>query len=212
MTSAMRWCASVFIFGLMGLGCVESAEPDLNGDDDLCAKAAAHLSACMGQPMPVEPGCDLEAAEGVLAQRCQILKAPGKADFISNWLCGLGFMYLCPMPACEPSQETLEAWTAESCSDLIGEQGCDACNYYLCREQTRGEACGADGYLLGFVRRYCVLFTEKTSPRLSSLGQQWIDDVRPCLQMALEELPDSASCQETRDYGYASHPGCYVGT
>jgi len=63
---------------------------------------------------------------------------------------------------------------------------------------------------LGFARRYCLLFTERTVPRLSAQGKRWIEDVRPCLQDAMEVLSDTASCNLVREHGYSIHPGCYV--
>ena len=179
----------------------------------ICEQASAHLTDCTGQPMALAPDCDQAAATEILSQTCAQLGDPGKADFFRNWLCSLGFLYQCPEPVCMPPAEiAAELETTTRCAAYIGVSTCAECDYYLCREQKRAESCGEEGYYLGFARRYCMLFTENTIPRLSSQGKNWIEAVRPCLQEGMEVLSDEASCRLVSDHGYSIHPGCYVDT
>lgn len=211
--SRARWLLSALCL-MSGVGCVEPG-PDAEApeaDAALCAEASAHLSECLGAGMTLDARCDPEVAREVLAQECGLLNDPGKADFIGDWLCRLGFLYHCPMVLCALEEPLVGALEEGRCEDFIGVEGCQACDYYLCRELRREQPCGDRGYAMGFARHYCQLFTELTVPRLSPKGQQWIADVRPCLQMALEDIGDDVSCQETQRFGYDSHPGCYVGT
>lgn len=207
-------------FSLIGisliLGCSQVDDPAVEQEDAsaaLCAEASAHLSECTGQAMSLGPSCDAVAAREVLDQSCVQLTSPGKADFLRNWLCSLGFMYHCPAPVCEPPPEVVDQLEgATRCASYIAVSSCAECDYYSCRENNREESCGEDGYYLGFARRYCLLFTEQTIPRLSTQGKKWIEDVRPCLQEGMEILSDTASCDLVREHGYSIHPGCYVDT
>ena len=55
---------------LMTMACVEAGpEADLEDHRALCEDASAHLSACLGQSMPLDPSCDKASAE-------QISRAP----------------------------------------------------------------------------------------------------------------------------------------
>lgn len=177
-----------------------------------CEEAELHLEACTGEPIEL-PHCDPEDAERVLSLSCEALTDPGKADWLGDWLCGLGWLRHCAAPDCAP-QPAIQAEIddASSCADYIGLDGCGACDYYLCREAERAQPCGADGYYVGFGHNYCDRFSELTAPRLSPAGQQWIADVRACLQLALEDVPHDLECDALRDHAYATHPACYVET
>lgn len=210
-TMKIIWRGLLVMALVPALGCVESdMEEPVSADADVCAQASAHLSACMDQSMSLGAQCDVDSAQEVLAQDCTLLRNPGKADFVGDWLCKLGFLYHCSMPLCFLDDPLVEAMEAGHCEEFIGVDGCASCDYYLCREIRRDEPCGDRGYAMGFARHYCQLFTELTTERLSPRGQQWISDVRPCLQIALEEIDDDASCEETKRHGYESHPACYV--
>jgi hypothetical protein len=194
---------------LVATGCVEAELEETNTNPLVCEEVGQHLSECFGQSMPIDPHCDVATAEQVLEQSCAQIQASGKADWFGDWLCRLGFLYRCEAPVCEdvPGPEEVS-----SCSDYIGMDGCASCEYYFCRDRNRSEPCGARGYYQGFVGRYCILFTEATIPRLSPQGQQWIADVRPCLQEAMEEVDDEMSCEDVKAHGYNAHLGCYVNT
>ncbi|MFN7701271.1 MAG: hypothetical protein ACK6CU_20665 [Deltaproteobacteria bacterium] len=173
-----------------------------------CARASEHLRGCLGSAVDLGPSCDEASALAVLEQPCADLRDPGKADLFDGMLCRLGYYHRCPQPTCGLA----EGAPFQTCSEYIDAGGCTSCDYYLCRDARRDEPCGPSGYYLGFVRRYCQLFTERTAPALSEAGQQWIADVRPCLQQAMESVPDDASCEEVRRIGYEAHPGCYIDT
>jgi len=195
----------VLITALMALvGCAQIEE-----ERSICEDVSIHLSQCFEQSMPMDPNCDVEVAAQVIQQPCSKLKASGKADWFGDWLCRLGFLYRCEAPVCEgvPSHDEVD-----SCSDYIGMDGCASCEYYFCRDAQRPQPCGEKGYYQGFVGRYCNLFTEATVPRLSPKGQDWIANVRTCLQLSMEEASDDWSCDEVKKFGYDAHPDCYVDT
>ena len=67
--------------------------------------------------------------------------------------------------------------------------GCQACNYYRCREQVA--QCGEEGYLLGYVGRYCDRFSTVTEPVLSPRGAEWMKKVRRGVRPALTSTRSS---------------------
>ncbi|MBL8625178.1 MAG: hypothetical protein JNK64_27960 [Myxococcales bacterium] len=177
-----------------------AAEPD----DDRCAAARAHLTACLGAE-PAPAACDGAAADAVLASSCAALIDPGKDDGASTALCRLGVLSRCPVPAC-----TVEA-AADRCADYIDREDCAQCDYYLCRDAAAATSCGATGYYQGFGYAYCERYLEVTTARLSPAGQRFAHDVRRCLMQAMEDTIDvDAACPEVKAAAYATHPDCYV--
>lgn len=102
------------------VGCASTSEHTTPGGADenpggetLCARAAAHLSACaldLPAPEPVALGgaCDAAVAASVLSTDCAVLSAQfgeGKADSpLGSLACRLGFFAACPVPACPDSE------------------------------------------------------------------------------------------------------------
>ena len=99
-----------------------------------------------------------------------------------------------------------------SCAQLISQPGCDSCNYYRCVESLPGRSCGTGGYYLGYVGKYCEIFTKWTRPRLSPEGQKWLDDVRRCLMLSIEQagIVPETECKQVRKIGFDAHPTCYL--
>lgn len=180
--------------------CATSPTPD----DDLCADAQAHLTACFGVA-PAATTCAPEAAAEVLAQDCAVLTEPGKADLFSSALCRLGVLSQCAVKACEVSA------SADTCADYLDREDCAQCDYYLCRDAAAPASCGATGYYRGFGYAYCERYLEVTTPRLSPAGQAFAHDVRRCLMQAMEDtIPTDTACPDVKTAAYASHPDCYV--
>ncbi|HTJ45656.1 MAG TPA: hypothetical protein VL463_26320 [Kofleriaceae bacterium] len=81
--------------------------------------------------------------------------------------------------------------------------------FYTCAEETAH--CGPTGYLTGYGAKYATRFYRDTRPRMTSRGQQWIDDVLVCLQTNLRDTIDSTtSCDDIRTIAFDEHPACYV--
>ena len=71
--------------------------------------------------------------------------------------------------------------------------------------------CGSDGYLVGYVGKYCERFSTITEKRLSPAGARWMSDVRACLIETLHQWTDSTdSCETIERVGVDSHSGCYL--
>ena len=209
-TSTHRFLAGLAIAALTGCSEEGAAAPGEAGRQ--CAAANEHLAACLDEPVQLGDDCDVDAASMLLAQDCAALSDPGKADFFAGVLCSAGILRHCPAPSCTPDDETLaELESVEACADLIDLPGCASCDYYLCRDDARTESCGAAGYYAGFGHAYCDRFTQDAQPMMSEVGQRWLDDVRTCLQLALEDIDDEAiSCEALQTLAYATHPQCYV--
>lgn len=92
---------------------------------------------------------------------------------------------------------------ASACNQYIG-----TCEYYQCQEQEYH--CGEDGYLMHFGHRYCERFYQKLNERLSPKGQEWIDQVKVCLQEKMEQFTDDHSCKKLKKLAYRSHSDCYL--
>ncbi len=198
----------VVSLALAAMGCQVTPEAQWEEpESSLCVEASKHLTTCLGQNSPPSLDCDEDAAAEILERSCEELDGNKKADWFGNWLCDMGFLYKCPAPVCENAVDLTEV---ESCSELIGAEGCASCDYYTCRDAQRAEPCGDEGYYLGFVGRYCKLFSIETTPRLSVFGQAWIDVVRTCLQDSMEGVSDDETCEEVKRIGYEAHPGCYI--
>ena len=91
---------------------------------------------------------------------------------------------------------------AGTCFDKIGQ-----CAYYQCKEQELH--CGEHGYLLNFGEKYCELYV-KAEPSFTEHGQVWLDEVRSCLQMSLENPTQTYTCRNVEDYAYSTHLNCYL--
>lgn len=81
------------------------------------------------------------------------------------------------------------------------------CNYYEnCLESLR--SCGANGYALGYGKKYCTSFSSK--------GKQWMSVTCLCLQQALQKriadgtINATTPCDDIKSFAFASHLGCYT--
>ena len=128
---------------------------------------------------------------------------------MSALACRLGFFSACAQPVCTDDEGLGWPNDEQSCAGWQEYSGCAACDYYRCRD--RAADCGDEGYLIGFVGKYCDRFAQVTEPRVSLQGAVWLQDVRACLVNWLEErVPYDASCGEIRKAGIESHHHCYV--
>lgn len=205
------WSVVWVIGGLSLVGCAAPVAEAVPMDLDICAEARQHLASCVGAEWSEEmvgASCDVEAAEAVVGQPCEMLEDVGKADFFGDFLCRLGVLRYCPVPSCDAPNAFGEA---ASCGDFIDREDCGQCDYYLCRDAGSSAECGSEGYYQGFGYEYCNRFLQVTEPRLSSAGQVWSQRVRPCLMNALEaDVDDELSCVDIKQVAFDSHPGCYV--
>ena len=199
-----------------------------------CSAAAAYLEAC-GAPSPetFEANCTDELAESLLEVDCGDLPeglaeaglitiAPSATpasptvvggtgpNWMGSWLaCKFGFKFACPVPACELEDDIEPPSEDDPCIEWLRYEGCGACEYYRCREET--SQCGADGYLAGYVGKYCDRFTRVTEPGVSTEAAEWLQDVRECLVTTLDnETDETTSCETISEIGIASHATCYV--
>ena len=204
----------------LGSGC---AQLDV-GAESLCVTAAAHLDRC-GIEVPIADldTCDAPLARAVIAADCSTLPMVLENDLDPSialkdgdgwrrgdgFLCRLGFMTRCADSACLPDEDIEPPSRDDDCIEWTRYSGCAACEYYRCREAKA--QCGANGYLLGYVGKYCDRFSTVTEPRLSEAGAQWMADVRACLIEELDQQTDeSNTCDEIAAIGVASHSSCYL--
>jgi hypothetical protein len=179
---------------------------------DVCARAAAHVTACGAAAPASSASCDRDAAAQLLTLDCaQLAAAVGtrRIDSVGSTLdgvaCAAGIVRLCPEPAC-----TAPAYPGPSttCRDYIGIAGCGGCQFYACREAEH--ACGATGYYLGFADKYCTRFLQSLRPRLSPDGQRFLDVARDCLMRFVDEqLPSDDACNDVYTRAFNSHVACY---
>ena len=220
-------------------GCEPTTGPSttLEGEPaELCAFADAYLQACGGKGGPefIE-GCTPELASDLLELDCGDLpealaeagliadEEPAQGggaptpltDAISNpwpgswFVCKLGFKFACATPACLLPAGSPVPGPNDPCIDWLEADGCGQCGYYACREAQ--SQCGADGYLEGYVGRYCNKFSSVTESGLSPAGQAWMADVRECLAETLDVMTDaSTSCDDIESIGIDSHAICYT--
>ena len=183
------------------------------GNQRRAEHATEHLEACGQNTDAVfADGCDEALAEELLRVDCVGLENPGKSDVVADLLCRAGFYRSCKVPVCADAlPEDFHDWG--NCEDLIDADGCAACDFYRCREETSVGMCGGDGYYLGFGYEYCRRYRQVTEPHMSPQGQVWSANTRRCLMETLDaEIPDSQDCRALIQAGYASHPNCYLGT
>ncbi len=93
------------------------------------------------------------------------------------------------------------------------------CSFYTCAALEAKEILGCEynqnNYFHDFGHKYCLRFTDKTYPSLSSTGKKWMNQVLLCLQDSLKKgcAQDGRcrSCDSLRSWAYASHTPCYAG-
>jgi len=194
---------------LVVIGCSVS-EPSANRE--LCVEVSAHVEACTGTPSPTPTDCDEDAAAELLELSCEELDA-GKADLFASALCTIGLLRHCPVPECTEALPADHDFAADDCADLIGLEGCAACDYYRCREAQSEGQCGNDGYYQGFGARYCLRYAQATEPTMSPEGQLWSASSRRCLIESLDaDVADTPVCEDLIEAGYQTHASCYQQT
>lgn len=169
------------------------------------------MRTCLSTEVAPQDPCNQEYAEHILSQTCedmQYVATNPKAD--GGWFawmhCQFGVLHFCDVPACE---EDINPMMSESCVYALGSQGCAQCEYYRCVEEQFN--CGPYGYLEGFVGKYCDRFTQVTYPRMSPLGQIWMEGVRECLITRLESgMVPGEDCASVKSRGLADHKTCYL--
>ena len=167
-------------------------------------QASTKLSRCdimgSGDPGGIQPwregGEYDELSRWVLDQPCGTLSAafalsPKAEQFdLGRFACRLGFGQHCPSARCDlpplPAQMS-------SCAQLISQPGCDSCNYYRCVESLPGRSCGTGGYYLGYVGKYCEIFTKWTRPRLSPEGQKWLPSSGKAVEEGRDRPPEDCA-------------------
>ncbi len=217
---------SLYLFPLVALFAAGCAGADF--PDSACERVAARLLECGAViESSAELNCTPELASEVEAADCATLaagfsSAAGMGDdglYLKSGgrrrgrgrslACRLGFLASCPEPLCEAPAEFDPPGPEEPCVEWARYDGCQACNYYRCREQVA--QCGEEGYLLGYVGRYCDRFSTVTEPVLSPRGAEWMKKVRRCLIDELEAGTSAdSSCEEIAEVGVESHATCYV--
>ena len=192
---------------LAAVGCGPSDLPE----SSICNQAADHVRACLGVEVVMADACDPVLAETVLEQSCDDMARLGanpKADggFLAWMHCQFGVLHFCEVPVCEEDSNPL---LEQDCANALGSSGCAQCDYYACLEDEM--QCGPDGYLAGFVGKYCERFTGVTYDRMSPQGKVWMEEVRECLITRLDEgrFPGE-SCSELKKRGLADHQTCYL--
>jgi hypothetical protein len=190
----------VLVLVTMVGGCATSQDP--------CLDAQEHVAACLGLAPSPSASCNPEDAEQLLGLSCETILAETDKSDAGGWLrkfsCELGSLRHCDEDSCQaPLPQTT------SCSDLIEVPGCGGCDYYACRESR--QACGDQGYFLGYGYKYCTRLLTVTRPRLSTAGQEMLDRARNCLMRGSEEeIQSGDSCEVASEKSFAMHPQCYV--
>lgn len=87
-----------------------------------------------------------------------------------------------------------------ACETLVG-----SCSFYSCERLDL--ECSKSHYLHRFAERQCERYLE-AQPHFSERGQQWLKDVRECLQLQQIEA-GVATCDHAEDVGWQSHVTCY---
>lgn len=210
---------------LLSIACSGCAQLTPIEASDTCRAAMHHLSACGAQQVDTTGvSCDPEMAAQLLSLNCdEVGKIAGMVPFVASngfvpksrqggsngFLCWLGFNFACPEPDCVPDPSVPPPAEDDPCYLYMQYGDCGLCEYYRCRE--RASMCGDDGYLEGFVGRYCDRFATVTEPRVSAKAAQWLHDVRQCLVTELDwETNNSTTCEEIERVGIDSHSTCYV--
>jgi hypothetical protein len=211
----------------VGLGSCAADGAD-DAASDACGRAALHLAACQGQKglgAVSSAPCDTAEADRLLSMSCSDLafamgdpKADTWSQDMANFGCRIGLYRYCETPSCEPDQDENFTMPAPATPEVMSAcaeaalawQGCGACDYYRCREETA--QCGADGYLMRFAHRYCLRYRLVSEPEGSPEAQAWLKRIRRCLVEVIDRDVPGDDCDTMRQRGFDSHPECYVST
>ncbi|WP_413581300.1 hypothetical protein [Bdellovibrio sp. HCB288] len=96
-------------------------------------------------------------------------------------------------------------------SDLFGEcpTSHTSCEFYRCKAAQ--QPCGKNGYWENFGIPYCEVFV-KDQHKFSPDSQIWLQDVRLCLQVRLQETATGLTCSKIKKAAMHDHVSCYVDT
>ncbi|KAH3733355.1 hypothetical protein DPMN_039781 [Dreissena polymorpha] len=110
--------------------------------------------------------------------------------------------------ACDPNSPLKSPLPAKCYSP----DGTDCSWYKECLEAKYPCKESGSSYAIGFGDKFCTLYDQHKS-KFDTTGQQWIDAVRRCLQVALVPLIrqyTSVSCSTIKMTAYESHSACYT--
>ena len=118
--------------------------------------------------------------------------------------------------SCQPGSPTSNPYTGIPTTSLPPEcysPSGDSCDWYRnCLEKKYPCEASSNAYAITYAATFCRLFEERRA-KFSSEGQQWMDGVRKCLQVALVPLLRpwaNPTCKEIRERAFASHTPCYL--
>ena len=87
------------------------------------------------------------------------------------------------------------------------------CSWYRdCLEKKHACASHKDDYAIKYANKFCGLY-EENYKSFSVKGQEWIDGVRKCLQVALVPIIQPSfkgNCKDIKKRAFDSHSSCYV--
>lgn len=114
----------------------------------------------------------------------------------------------------EMSRETTTTTTTtELPYECLNPDGTDCSWYEVCLEEKYNCKNTPADYAIKYAKKFCELYS-KNYESFSSVGQQWVDGVRRCLQQALLLiLVDDThiyTCQEIKQIAFDSHAPCYL--
>lgn len=93
--------------------------------------------------------------------------------------------------------------------DILTRRG----DYYRCLDEVLmdGAGCGPDGYPLGYGAKYADRYFDEVYPSVSSEAQAFLRRVSIHLQREMDAfVTPSSSCEAVWDYGFGTHPACYI--
>jgi len=210
MTMKNEYTLLIAFMTLLAMGCEPVESMDVS-EDSVCLMATDHVRDCLGVEVAPQEYCDVDSAESILSQTCEDMNRMAsnpKAD--GGWFawmhCQLGVLHFCELPVCEEISNPL---TPIDCAFALGSEGCAQCDYYQCMENQM--QCGPNGYLEGFVGKYCQRFSSITYPRMTPQGKVWMEEVRECLIVRLHDgrVPGE-TCGDVKQRGLADHKTCYL--
>ena len=110
-----------------------------------------------------------------------------------------------------PYGDSLTAlWARDSCVPQTCVPSGDTCDFYQCVESEYHCESTTFTYPIEYGFKYCNKFGDNKA-EFSPAGQQWIHDVRLCLQDAMMPVTDcSSNCQTIQTNAFNSHPECYA--
>lgn len=103
-----------------------------------------------------------------------------------------------------PDVTAAQAFSRELETTLASLRQCAAYSQMESRAQ-----CGAQGYLIGYGRKYCLQSLE-LERQLSDKGRAWAQSVRRSLVEHIQPLVGKSSCEELRRLAFQAHSSAYT--